>query len=248
MNVEIIAEIGCNHGGSLGVAMSMATQARDAGCTYAKFQHYDPAEIRFAEGTGPGSLYTEKLYTTIERTRLSLDDLRALKRHCDIIGLEFLCTPFLNPEKVRELDPLVKRWKIRERDSRNIPLIRAALDTGKEVLISSTVARPLDPWLLYHPRVQWLFCIPRYPAALEDLSLDALQTFHGYSNHIPSITAPLASTVVAKVAGFVDRWILEVHVKTSHAQVPKAVDSAVSLSFTQVERLRKMVDEVARCG
>lgn len=245
MNIEIIAEIGCNHFGKMKVAKQMIEKAAEVGAQYAKFQYYSTDEIIAHERFNPKSLYTQDMFHQIKKTEFTLEQLTELKEHCDEQQIEFLCTPFIKPARVYELNPLVKRWKIRERDGRDIqssPLIAAALDTRKEIFISAT-SRPCDEQYLFHPRIKWLFTIPKYPATLEQLNLSRSALYDGYSNHIPSPIAPLITVILAKAKNK-SRFILEIHVKKTKT---RPIDDAVSFTFSELRTLINHIHEVDTC-
>ena len=246
LKVEVIADIGCNHMGDLDLAKRMIEKAAEAGCSAVKFQYYSTKEIIAYERENPPSLYTEEIFERISETELNLTQLRELKGYCDKIGIEFMCTPFINPERIDELDPLVKRWKIRERDAREIednPLIERCLRTGKEVLVSTTKL-PVNVHYLYHPKIRFLYCIPKYPASMHDLDLSRVSNYDGFSCHIPSIIAPLA-TVVSAYAKGKERWIIEVHVTLSHDL--DVIDKAVSFDFDELKTLIRYIGEIQKC-
>ena len=241
MKTEIIADIGCNHGGDLKTAYEMVEKAVEFGANYAKFQYFSVLEIMDFERYHPPTLYTSAMLKEITRARFTILDLEYLKKDCDDLGIEFLCTPFINPAKVAELDPLVRRWKIRARDSENLELINAALDTGKEVFIS-TWEYTCDFNLLYNPGITWMFTVPKYPASPEDFNTSLIRGFKGYSNHVPGIAASIASAVIARDFNL-ERWVIEVHVKLDDT---KPVDDAVSLTFRELKELRRCVDDIGR--
>ena len=249
----VIADCGCNHGGDMMVARRMIREAAWYGVSYAKFQLYDVEEIRGYEermiGEGKSSPYQahavpmEKLFDGIREAQLSIEQLVELREVCVDNGVEFLCTPFINPKYVDQLEALnVEAYKIRARDSENYALIDRALRTGKPVYISA-MNLPVDHHYLWHPSIRWMLCIPRYPARLEDLELGRLQHFSGYSNHIRDLAAPLASAVVAREHGKAE-WVIEVHVTLSH-EMP-TLDDAVSFDFKELGELVRLIRKVER--
>jgi len=241
--IEVVAEIGCNHNGSLEIAAEMIHGAALAGVQAVKFQYYSAREIEEYEKKHPPSLYTPEIFKWIRKTELSLEELGHLRDICRSVGVEFLCTPFISPERVDDLNPLVERWKIRERDARRLEgneLFEAALATGKEVMASRT-RLPVEHRWLFHPKIRWLYTIPHYPATFAELDLGKMASFQGYSNHVPSITAPLASAVISKTRGW-PKWTIEVHVKPKRPI--RVVDEAVSLTMEDLAWLVQRVIEV----
>jgi len=244
---ELIADIGCNHQGNIFLAKKMIKKAAAVGCTYAKFQYYSADEIMEYERRNPPSLYTKGTLAKIRATEFTIDQLYELKSCCDRVKIEFLCTPFINPKRIDHLNAIVKRWKIRERDGRDPTdnkLIETALKTHKEVFVSTT-RLPMQANLLYHPKILWLFTIPKYPASLSGLDLARVSNYQGYSNHIPTILAPLATAISARIKGK-NRWIIEVHVTLGHNL--DVIDKDVSFDFQELELLINYIKEIEKCN
>lgn len=243
----IIAEAGCNHQGNMLLAKKMIKKAKECNADAIKFQYFSTEEIIEYEKQNPPSLYTKGTFAKIKATEFTIDQLYELKDYCDSVTIEFLCTPFINPERIGHLNSIVKRWKIRERDGRDPTenqLIETALNTHKEVFVSTT-RLPLQANLLYHPKILWLFTIPKYPASMSELDLARVSNYQGYSNHIPTILAPLATAISAKIKGK-NRWIIEVHVTLGHNL--DVIDKDVSFDFQELELLINYIKEIEKCS
>jgi len=181
------------------------------------------------------SLYTHRTFELIRKAQLDLDDLRWLKDACDSMGVQFSCTPFINPDKVKELDPLVKWFKIRERDGDNKELVDKALRMAKPVYVSR--AQFDYEQYFYYDELKQVLCIPQYPATWDQLwpRFPEMQYFSGYSNHVPDPAAPLLMAAYA-LSGEHRTVYMEVHYKLKGTS---PVDDAVSFTFDQV---KPMVD------
>lgn len=235
MKIFVIAEIASNHGGDLEVAKKYIDEAKEIGSDAIKLQYFDVDDGFLPEG--------DPRFEQIKNAQLSLDQLRELKAHCERVGIEFLCTPFFSTRRVEELAALgTKRVKIREADSQKDDMVKKALELFDEVLISTTRI-PLDPFLLWNPHIRWLLTIPCYPAKMEELELDRIVSFDGYSNHIPDIIAPLVVASVAKALGK-ESFVIEVHVTLSHDE--PVLDRAVSIDFSELSRLVGWLREVEK--
>jgi len=124
---KIIAEIGCNHKGELGVAKQLLTLAKEAGATVGKFQKRNPKELLTeAQYNAPhpnpnnsfGSTYGEHR----EFLELTVDDHRELQLHCKSIGLEYSCSVWdttsakqivsLNPALIKVGSPSNQHWEM----------------------------------------------------------------------------------------------------------------------------------------
>jgi len=224
----------------LWAAREMIREAGTLGVDAVKFQYYSTADIQAYEDTHPPSKYTQKTYNLIETTELSMEDLKELAAKCKRNNVEFMATPFINPEKVKDLDPLVRRWKIRERDSGNEKLLAAALATGKAVYVSRTTY-DINLCAETMGQLQQVYCIPKYPASWADFgyNLEYLHVFNGYSNHIPETAAPLL--VCAHALKSPEReFYLELHYKLKGTT---PIDDAVSFHFEQVKGLVEVLRE-----
>ena len=116
---KVMAEIGCNHMGSVEIAKELLTLAKEAGCEYAKFQKRCPKELLTKEQyeaphPNPRNSYGDTYGAHREFLELTVDQHRELLEHCKEIGLGYSCSVWditsakeivsLNPDliKVRE--------------------------------------------------------------------------------------------------------------------------------------------------
>jgi N-acetylneuraminate synthase len=143
MSVQIIAEAGVNHNGSIALAEGLIDAASAAGADVVKFQTFKTGSVvsRFApkapyqvEQTGGD----ESQYEMIKK--LELDDAahRHLLAYCRSKNIVFLSTPF----DLESLDFLVNdlklpRIKVASGEITNAPLLLRAASTGKPVLLST---------------------------------------------------------------------------------------------------------------
>ena len=174
----IIAEIGVNWDGDLNLAKEMMEKAKNTGCDAVKFQAFNKSVI------GNHLEYERLIKTSISKSNIQeIDDL------AKTIGIEWFCTPMYF-EAVELLNPYVKRFKIREFDSRKLlenktsDLINEILKADKEIIVSSQLS--LEKSEFYNnPKIKWLYCVPKYPCSLEDIDFSELNKFNGLSNHCP---------------------------------------------------------------
>src|SRR3990167_10840846 len=153
-HVELIAEIGSNHGGDFDRARQLAETACSCGADLVKFQLFT-ADTLWRKGH-PRHAETLKVETKPEW-------IKPLKEIIEKHGKEFLCTPF-SPYAVEVLEEAkVKRYKIASGDVTYRPLLQAVALTGKPVLLSigfSTFAE-------IHKAIEWL----RPSGSREDITL-----------------------------------------------------------------------------
>ncbi|NVM56539.1 MAG: N-acetylneuraminate synthase family protein [Desulfobacterales bacterium] len=231
----VVSEIASNHFGDIELAKKYIEKSKEAGADAVKLQYFNVDDGFFPED--------DPRFETVKRAQLSLEQLSELLNHCERVGIGFLCTPFFRVERVEELATLdLHKVKIREKDSKNEAMIKRSLELFDEVLISTTKI-PLDPFLLWNPHIRWLLTIPRYPAKMEELELDRIVSFDGYSNHIPNIIAPLVVASVAKALGK-ESFAIEVHVTLSHDE--PVLDRAVSIDFSELGQLVGWLREIEK--
>ena len=223
--IFIIAEIGVNWDGDFNLAKNMIENAKIAGCDAVKFQAFNKEIL----GNHPES---DKLM----KTTISPENVKKINEIATSVGIEWFCTP-MYVEAVNFLEPYVKRFKIREFDGRQLlenkttDLVEKILETGKEIIISSQ--HSLKNSKFYnHPKIKWLYCVPKYPCSLEDLDFSELGKFDGFSNHCPQIIAPLSAAILGAE-------IIEIHITSSKTK--NFVDNNVSFDYDELEEVVRLI-------
>lgn len=141
--IDIIAEAGVNHNGSLERAIEMVKVAVDAGATVIKFQTFVPehAISRFAEMAQYQQRNIGEKQSQLDMVReLALDEAahRALFDHCKAAGIEFMSAPFDLVSLGLLADTLkVRRLKLASSEVTNAPLLVAVGRTGLPVILST---------------------------------------------------------------------------------------------------------------
>lgn len=221
----IIAEIGVNWDGDISLAEDMMIHAKDSGCDAVKFQSFNKSII----GNHPE-------YEKLIKTSISESNVKKINELSQTIGIEWFCTP-MYVEAIEFLDPYVKRFKIREFDSRQLlenkttELVEKVLETNKEVIISSQ--HSLENSKLYnHPKIKWLYCVPKYPCSLEEIDFSGLDKFDGFSNHCPQIIAPLSAAILGAE-------IIEMHITSSKTK--NFFDNNVSFDYDELEEVVRLI-------
>jgi sialic acid synthase SpsE len=208
----------------------MIQKAKDCGCDYVKLQYYKTEQL-FSKD--------HPAYRNVKKAQLSIKKISELKAYAENeVNIPLVCTVFKSPRLIEDLESIgLKYYKIRYADSQNWPLIKRVLDTGKIVFIS-TNRMPVDAYLLYHPKVKWLYINDRRPSIPSDFELERVAVFDGFSSHHPNIFAPLVAAVMAKVKGKQEYYI-EVHCILDHSM--DTPDAAVSLDFKELKTLTEYV-------
>ena len=185
---ELIAEIGQNHNGDMGLAREMIHAAREAGADVAKFQVFDARALFSREGN---PWYDYNL--TTELGRAQVEELYAA---CREAGIAFMASVF-DVERVGWLEALgVTRYKVASRSIGDRALLEALGRTGKPLLVSlGCWDGAAFPALPTRAPVEFLYCVARYPAPLESLGLGRVDfgAYAGFSDHSEGIAAAVAA-------------------------------------------------------
>lgn len=212
--IEIIAEAGVNHNGSLKKAIQLIKIAKKSNADYVKFQIFK-AENVVTKKAGK-SAYQKKSskdketqYKMIKNFELPYEKFKIIKKECKKNKIKFLCSPF-DVESLGYLKKLKEKViKIPSGEITNYPLIvqigkmniRVIMSTGmcnyKEIkdsinlLIKSGTKRK---------NITLLHCNTAYPTPPIDVNLSALKKLKnkfnipvGYSDHTLGIEMPIAA-------------------------------------------------------
>ena len=90
----IIVEACVNHQGDFNIAKKMIFYAKKVGAQCIKFQHHIINEEMLEKDIPRSSNFKKPLSEVIEETNFSLKQHIKLKKICEKIGIEYLCTPF----------------------------------------------------------------------------------------------------------------------------------------------------------
>jgi len=243
--VLVIAEVGQNHDGSLGLAHAFVDAVADAGADAVKFQTHiaaaessprEPWRVRF-------SYEDASRYDYWKRMEFSAEGWRGLRDHADARGIAFLSSPF-SLEAVDLLERVgVPGWKVGSGEVANGPLLDRIAATGLPVLLSTG----MSAWAEIDAAVQrvraagaplaLLQCTSAYPTSPEQVGLNVLREMRerygcpvGLSDHSGTIWPSLAAVALGA-------RVLEVHVTLSRAMFGPDVPASVTTS-----ELRSLVE------
>ena len=221
----IIAEIGCNHNGSIELAKKLVDEAKKAGCDAVKFQLWGKEtahtksyikELNQQKETLDGAkLQTKELNLKnveeqLEAFKFEQKEHIIMRDYCDKVGIDFASTA-LTEEDVDFLASLdVSFLKIASQDlnhpefikyvaNKNLPTI---LSTGLgdlaeiEKAVNCFKPKYINNLILLH-------CISLYPPKDNDIHLNQMNTLKnifelpvGYSDHSVGTAIPLASVAL----------------------------------------------------
>ncbi|OXA81468.1 N-acetylneuraminate synthase [Flavobacterium aquidurense] len=248
----IIAEIGQAHEGSLGILHSYIDVVAQTGVNAIKFQmhiaeaessEYEPFRVMF-------SLEDETRFDYWKRMGFSLEQWKAIKKHCDEVGLDFICSPFSNlaVDWLEEID--VKYYKIGSGEVNNFLILEKIAQTGKRIIISSGMSSypELDETVnfLKERNVDFsiLQCTTAYPTQPDQYGLNVISELKqrynvpiGFSDHSAKKEACIAATALGAS-------ILEFHVVFDRALF--GPDAKASLTLGEAKELVESVRNIAK--
>ncbi len=196
--MELIAEIGQNHGGDMKVALDLIHQAKKSGADVAKFQLYDARQIFTPENN--------KWYDYNLKTELSREQLKLLFHECKKVNIEFMASVF-DEKRLGWLEDLgVARYKIASRSIKDLELLNAVASTGKPMVVSLGMWEGHEfPNISSKNNVEYLYCVSNYPTELVDLNLAQVDfnRYAGFSDHTRGISA--AVTAFSRGARIVEK-------------------------------------------
>jgi len=251
----VIAEIGVNHEGSLDLAKKLIELAKEGGADAAKFQTYKAETLASKHSPAYWDLTKEP---TTSQFRLfqkydsfGAPEYRALARHCEAVGIEFISTPF-DDAAVELLSPLVPFFKIASADLTNTPLLRRVAGAGKPVVLStgaSTAAEVGDAVETLRAagctELSLLHCVLNYPTADENANLGMITALRedypdvliGYSDH----TVPDEGMTALCAA-----YLLGARVIEKHFTYDKSLPGNDHYHAMDVDDLRRFLASVKR--
>jgi N,N'-diacetyllegionaminate synthase len=246
----LIAEIAQAHEGSLGILHSYIDAVAKTGVQAIKFQLHiaeaessihEPFRVKFSKEDATRYDYWKRMEFTLEQWK-------EIKKHCDEVGLDFICSPFSNMA-VDWLEEIgIHTYKVGSGEVNNLLLLEKITQTGKPIIISSGMSSfsELDETVnfLKDKKADFsiLQCTTAYPTMPEQYGLNVIGELKerynvtvGFSDHSAS-----TSTGVAAVA--LGAEILEFHV-VFHKEM-FGPDTAASLTIMQTKLLVEAVNRI----
>ena len=242
----IVAEIGQNHNGQLGMAKRLIDVAAESGCDAVKFQKRDIGweltkeayERVYDNPNSFGRTYGEHR----EFLELNEEQHAELREYSNARGLIYFCTA-CDPPSVDLMERIGNPvYKIASRDITNIPLLRHVSKTGKPIIISTgmagmeeireaitTINEHCDSILITH-------CVSQYPTEIKNVNLNAMETIareFGYPIGLSDHTTGIITCVAGVAMG---ASLIEKHITLSRAM--PGTDHGAAL---EEEGLRRMV-------
>ena len=237
----IIAEACDNHLGNLDTAKKMARESKKAGADAVKYQHHLPDEEMLRD-IPMSDNFDEPLYEFLKKYALTLRQHDELKKYCEGIGIQYLCTPFSYKAAV-ELDSIgCELFKIGSGELTDIPSLVKIAKLGKPMILStgmSTLAEIHETYTaLKKTGVSFAFmnCVSEYPPIYEDINLGIITVLRkkypeiciGHSDHTPDLFTCFAAIPMGAK-------IIEKHIILDKKQ--SGPDQSVSIDMRDLKQL-----------
>jgi len=215
----MIAEIGVNHNGDVGLAKEMIVEAKRAGADAVKFQTFtadalvtkNTPKVQYQKLTTPEE---ESHYQMIKSLELTKKDFEVLYNYCEDVDVGFISTPY-DIESAQFLNELgVKMFKIASADIIDIQLHKYIANTHSPVIVATGMATlgeveaAVNIYEKYdNEHLVLLHCVSNYPCSDASLNLKAIEVMKsafgkpvGYSDHsIGNLASVLSIALGAKV-------------------------------------------------
>jgi len=251
LSVELIAEIGQAHEGSLGIAHSYIDALAGTGVHTVKFQvhiaeaessQYEPFRVKF-------SYEDDTRYDYWKRMEFTAEQWAGLKQHCEEKGMEFGASPF-SQAAVDLLESIgVKNYKIGSGEVSNFLMLEKIAKTGKPILLSSGMSsfdeldKSVDFIKGFGNEVILFQCTTQYPTSAENSGLNVIPLMKqrygvkvGLSDHSGTIYPGLAAVALGAE-------LLEFHVVFDKKMF--GPDASSSLTIEQVGQLAEGVQYIS---
>jgi sialic acid synthase SpsE len=251
----IIAEAGINHNCDLDLGKRLVDAALTTGCDAIKFQTFLPDSrvsskvksvdfVELADGVG------ETMYDMFSRLSMPFDQQKELFNYAKNLGIEVFSTPF-DFESVDFLESLgVDLYKIASMDLVNLPLIEYVARTKKPIILSTGMSNlgMIEDALQVvskagNPNIALLHCNSTYPAAAEDMNVNAINTLKKCFNIPVGLSDHSFGLLVSTVALSIGADIIE-----RHFTLNKTLEGPDHILSSEPDEMKRLVENSKAIG
>lgn len=219
----IIAEAGVNHEGSMDIAKRLIDDVKEGGADAIKFQTYKASSLASRDSPSYWDITKEPTKSQFElfskHDSFWKNEMVQLKEYCDLVGIEFLSTPF-DVISAKFLNDIMPVFKISSSDITNKPFIRYIANFKKPIILSTGASHLHEiqeavSWISpYNIPLALLHCVLNYPTLDSNANIGRIlglkQSFPdqiiGYSDH--TLPKEMDVSMIATLLGAV---IIEKH-------------------------------------
>ena len=204
-SVEIIAEIGNTHDGSLGQLKNLITEAKNSGANTVKIQTHFFEDESLPTAPNPSYFNEESRENYFKRTSFNKIQYQEIISFCKKNKINFLSSVF-SIKALKFLSNLgLKRIKIPSGELSNWPLIEASINSGKNIILSTGMSSQDELDSLFskirqkqNKNITLMQCTSAYPCGYDKVNIQLISKFKkiyqckvGFSDHTLGISAPL---------------------------------------------------------
>ncbi len=214
----VIAEIGINHNGDVGLAREMIDAAADNGADCVKFQTFI-VDRYISPAAGKADYQLQEDFADqsqneiIKACELPVDQLGPLRDHAAARNVDFLSTPFEVWSLRALVDFGIPALKISSCNLTNYPFLEEAASSGVPIFLSTgmgsleEVSRAVQMFQSAGSPLLLFQCTSNYPSRPENANLRVIETYRrlfgvpvGLSDHTPTHTTCIAAVALGAVA------------------------------------------------
>ena len=206
----VIAEIGINHNGDIGIAKKLIDIAKETDCDAVKFQKrtvdlvYKDAELNRLRKSPFGNTYREQK-NALEFSQKQYEDIN---KYCKKVGILWFasCWDRVSVDFINKFNPPF--FKIASSFIRNKELLKYTADKNTPLILStgmSTESQIVEAIDIVGKKniVNLMYCVSSYPSLPEEINLKYILRLKkkfgldvGYSNHNPEIAFCMAAVLL----------------------------------------------------
>jgi N-acetylneuraminate synthase len=211
MSIFVIAEIGINHNGDLGIAKELIKVAKDAGCDAVKFQKRTielvyTKELLDSPRESPWGTTQRQQKEGLE---FGLADYQEIDRYCKELGIEWFASAWdvESLKFLRQFD--LKYHKVASAMIVAHDFLKAVAAEGKHTFISTGMAdvpmidAAVEIFRAANCPFELMHCVSMYPMDDEDANLNCIATLRdrykcdvGYSGHEVGLAVSYAAAAL----------------------------------------------------
>ncbi len=273
-HIHIIAEAGTTHEGSAATACRLVDAAKTTGADSVKFQLIDPPKLYLTKLRQNGALLDNPAVAVRNAQRLTPNEWNLIAMHAARKDILFSASVF-DAETLKFLDAFDPPYvKIASTDLTNPPLLRAAAQSGRKVLLSTgmgTLGEIEQAVTVLNGAgaqdVVLMHCVSVYPCPTEISNVRFVETLRhafdlpvGFSDHTESSEAAIAAvalgatwlekhmTLDRNACGFDHAYAMEPDMLTDYIRQIRNVEAALDRPSKKVAAVEETVMSRARRG
>ena len=249
----LIAEMSCNHCGSLQTAKKIIAESKKMGADFIKFQTYEPhtmtikADNKFLKIQN-GLWKGKYLWDLYKKAQTPFNWQKELFSYARKIGIEAFSTPY--DHSAVELLEKIKCpfYKIASFELTDLPLIKKIAKTKKPIIISTGMAEmneiedAIKVIKKYgNKKFIILYCVTTYPAAEKDFHLYNIRILQKKFKCYVGLSDHSKSSKIASLAVSMGAKIFEKHVALQNQK--KGFDIKFSIKGKEIKSFIKNIND-----